>query len=197
MPDTAKPINRHPPGSSQDKHQTLVLMSSMPYDTSSMVHCRSSSRTTPATSRVTFPQRSPRQSSANAACGGLEPSPAQRFRRTYLHLQHSTAIHTMSAPTSTPRNHIKGHTMLVTQQHQVRQVGRSAFAPVRVGMGRGSRISPGRLPVPLSRTGRAAFTASGSPRARPAWGWWCWSCLRFAVVAAGVHLRFPPSSLDD
>jgi len=35
---------------------------------------------------------------------------------------------------------------------------------VRVGKGRGVRVSPGRFPLPLSRTGRAALTASGSPQ---------------------------------
>jgi hypothetical protein len=38
-----------------------------------------------------FPHRSPRQSSANAAVGGLEPLPAERLRRAYLHLPRSTA----------------------------------------------------------------------------------------------------------
>ena len=37
-----------------------------------------------------FPHRSPRQSSASAAVGGLESPPAGRFRRAYLHLPHST-----------------------------------------------------------------------------------------------------------
>ena len=38
-----------------------------------------------------FPACSPRQSSANAAVGGLEPPPAGRLRRAYLHLPCSTA----------------------------------------------------------------------------------------------------------
>ena len=37
-----------------------------------------------------FPHRSPRRSSANAACGGLEPPPEGRLRRACLHLSHST-----------------------------------------------------------------------------------------------------------
>jgi hypothetical protein len=37
-----------------------------------------------------FPARSPRQSSTDAAVGGLEPSPAGRLRRAYLHLPCST-----------------------------------------------------------------------------------------------------------
>src|SRR5882757_4694136 len=39
-------------------------------------------------------------------------------------------------------------------------------------MGRGARVSPGRFPMTLSRTGRAAFTASGSPQVPL--GGWCW-----------------------
>jgi len=38
-----------------------------------------------------FPRRSPQRSSANAAVGGLEPPPAGRLRRAYLHLPRSTA----------------------------------------------------------------------------------------------------------
>src|SRR3954471_747033 len=38
-----------------------------------------------------FPRRSPQRSSANAAVGGLEPPPAGRLRRDYLHLPRSTA----------------------------------------------------------------------------------------------------------
>src|SRR3954470_23257696 len=37
-----------------------------------------------------FPRRSPQRSSANAAVGGLEPPPAGRLRRAYLHLPRST-----------------------------------------------------------------------------------------------------------
>ena len=38
-----------------------------------------------------FPQRSPPRLLTVAACGGLEPSPDGRLRRTYLHLLHSIA----------------------------------------------------------------------------------------------------------
>jgi len=63
----------------------------MHYDTSSMVHCRSSSRITPAASSATFPWRSPprlihRSSSwrfGTSACTaipkGLPSSPAQHW----------------------------------------------------------------------------------------------------------------------
>src|SRR4029077_8373273 len=38
-----------------------------------------------------FPQRSPPRLLTVAACGGLEPAPDGRLRRTYLHLLHSIA----------------------------------------------------------------------------------------------------------
>jgi hypothetical protein len=44
------------------------------------------------------PHRSPRQSSANAAVGGLKPPPAGRLRRANLHLRWNTA--SRSSPTS-------------------------------------------------------------------------------------------------
>jgi MFS family permease len=46
--------------------------------------------------------------------------------------------------------------------------GAGMLITVRVGMGRVSWISPGRFPMPLFRTGRAAHTASGSPQVT----WW-------------------------
>lgn len=46
-----------------------------------VVHSRSPSRSPPDSSRLPFPHRSPRQSSASAACGGLTPPPAGRRRR--------------------------------------------------------------------------------------------------------------------
>jgi hypothetical protein len=45
----------------------------------------------PDVSSTPFPTRSPRQSSANAAVGGLKPPPAGRLRRANLHLPRSTA----------------------------------------------------------------------------------------------------------
>src|SRR5439155_17627305 len=47
-----------------------------------------------------FPHRSPRRSSANAACVGLKPPPAGRLRRAYLHHSRSTAF--QKAPTYIP-----------------------------------------------------------------------------------------------
>src|SRR6201993_4339379 len=62
----------------------LMAMVSMPLwldDTSTAVRGYSSSWSPPDTSRAPFPHRSPRWSSANAACGGLKPPPDRRLRR--------------------------------------------------------------------------------------------------------------------
>jgi hypothetical protein len=81
-----------------------------------------------------------------------------------------TSISGTALPSSDPGFYIStsqsnsGHTVLGTDQHQIVQRGRPARGPVGVGMGRVSRVSPGRFPMPLRRTGRAAFTASGSPQ---------------------------------
>ena len=47
-----------------------------------------------------FPHRSPRRSSANAACGGLKPPPDRRLRRATLHLLQNTA--SRSSPITLP-----------------------------------------------------------------------------------------------
>ena len=52
--------------------------------------CAPSFRSPPDASRAPFPHRSPRRSSANAACGGLQPPTAGRLRTANLHLLHST-----------------------------------------------------------------------------------------------------------
>ena len=58
-----------------------VLMPFHSLDASAVVHSRSPSRSPPDSSRLPFPHRSARQSSANAPCGGLTPPPAGRRRR--------------------------------------------------------------------------------------------------------------------
>jgi hypothetical protein len=92
MPDTTWPINGHPPGSSRNSSYIPVSMSSVSFTTR---HQRIAYARLPdpyLTHQVRlFPHRSPRQSSANAAVGGLKPPPAGRLRRAYLHLSHSTA----------------------------------------------------------------------------------------------------------
>jgi hypothetical protein len=88
MPDTTWPINGRPPGSSRDYSQAPVSMPPKSYDTSNS-DCLPDPHLTHQV-RL-FPHRSPRQASTNAAVGGLEPPPAGRLRRAYLHLPCNTA----------------------------------------------------------------------------------------------------------
>jgi len=92
MPDTAWPVGGHPPGLSRDSRYIPVSMSPVFVSTR---HQRFACARLPdphLTHQVRlFPHRSPRQSSANAAVGGLKPPPAGRLRRAYLHLPRSTA----------------------------------------------------------------------------------------------------------
>ena len=86
MPDTTWPVSGPPPGSSRadllhpDFDATLLSN-----DTSTAIpeteDCAPSFRSPPDASRAPFPHRSPRRSSANAACGGLKPPTAGRLRR--------------------------------------------------------------------------------------------------------------------
>jgi hypothetical protein len=89
MPVTAWPVNGRPPGSIP---RPLVRPGfgdiRICFDTSSSDHLPDPYLTHQV--RL-FPHRSPRQSSANAAVGGLKPPPAGRLRRAYLHLPCSTA----------------------------------------------------------------------------------------------------------
>ena len=68
-----------------------IARASTSSDYISTLRQRSSSRSPPDASWAPFPHRSPRRSSANAACGGLEPPPAGRLRGAFPHLSHSTA----------------------------------------------------------------------------------------------------------
>ena len=76
----------HPPGSSRayllHPGFDATLLSN---DTSTAIpeteDCAPSFRSPPDASRAPFPHRSPRRSSANAACGGLQPPTAGRLRR--------------------------------------------------------------------------------------------------------------------
>ena len=92
MPDTAWPVNGHPPDSSRDHEDVPVLMPSKKISTlHQRFACARLSDPYLNHRMVLFPHCSPRQSSANAAVGGLEPSPVGRLRRAYLHLPRSTA----------------------------------------------------------------------------------------------------------
>ena len=91
MPDTTWPVGGHPPGSSRDSRYIPVPMPPLSVSTR---HQRFACARLPdpyLTHPVRlFPHRSPRQSSANAAVGGLKSPPAGRLRRAYLHLPRST-----------------------------------------------------------------------------------------------------------
>ena len=80
MPGTTWPVNGHPPGSSRDYPPAPVLM---PANLFRHVNGCNARLPDPRLTREPglFPHRSPRQSSANAAVGGLKPPPAGRLRR--------------------------------------------------------------------------------------------------------------------
>jgi len=80
MPDTTWPVNGHPPGSSRDYPPAPV---SMPANLFRHVNGYNARLPDPRLTREPglLPHRSPRQSSANAAVGGLKPPPAGRLRR--------------------------------------------------------------------------------------------------------------------
>jgi hypothetical protein len=92
MPDTAWPVGGHPPGLSRNSWYIPVSMSPVYVSTR---HQRFACARLPdpyLTHQVRlFPHRSPQQSLANAAVGGLKPSPAGRLRRAYLHPPRGTA----------------------------------------------------------------------------------------------------------
>jgi hypothetical protein len=94
MPDTAWPVSGHLPSSSRAYLRHPVLMPSTWVTTrqqrSPHGDCAPSFQSPPDASRAPFPHRSPRRSSANAACGGLKPPTAGRLRRANLHLLHNT-----------------------------------------------------------------------------------------------------------
>ena len=89
MPGTTWPVNGYPPGSSRDYPPAPV---SMPANLFRHVNGYNARLPDPRLTREPglLPHRSPRQSSANAAVGGLGPPPAGRSRRAYLHRPHST-----------------------------------------------------------------------------------------------------------
>jgi hypothetical protein len=80
MPGTTWPVNGHPPGSSRDYPPAPV---SMPANLFRHVNGYNARLPDPRLTREPglLPHRSPRQSSANAAVGGLKPPPAGRLRR--------------------------------------------------------------------------------------------------------------------
>jgi hypothetical protein len=83
MPDTAWPVDRFPPGSipGSNTHPGFDAIFAC-FDTSSVVHSRSSSWLAPdPVTAGPSPQCSPPRLLTDAACGGLTPPPAERRRR--------------------------------------------------------------------------------------------------------------------
>ena len=90
MPGTTWPVNGHPPGSSRDYPPAPV---SMPANLFRHVNGYNARLPDPRLTREPglLPHRSPRQSSANAAVGGLKPPPqGDSEGPTILHLVQST-----------------------------------------------------------------------------------------------------------
>src|SRR5258707_9639291 len=73
---------RRPPRSTLFPYTTLFRSPAIPKNED----CAPSSRSPPDASRAPFPHRSPRRSSANAACGGLSLPPQGDSEGANLHL---------------------------------------------------------------------------------------------------------------
>src|SRR6266849_566291 len=134
MPDTTWPVGGHPPGSSRDSWYIPVSMSPVYVSTR---HQRFACARLPdphLTHQVRlFPHRSPRQSSANAAVGGLKPPPAGRLRRAYLHLSRSTASRssTYIKLLSAFVTHTSANTRKINLSRKVRLAGGRSRRPRR------------------------------------------------------------------
>ena len=95
MPDTARPVDRHPSDSSQDSIKALVSMSlSLTTRLQWFTHVRLPGPYLPHPVRL-FHDAHHHGSFTAAAHGGLTPAPACRCRRTYLHLHNSTTIESL------------------------------------------------------------------------------------------------------
>src|SRR3954462_5135429 len=127
MPDTTWPVGGHPPGSSREPTARprficrVALFRHVSSDSLALVS------PTPAChlDGCLFLDRSPQQSSANAARGGLKPPPAGRLRRAYLHHPNSTNY---SAPDHLP-THRTPFTVRDTRRGKVRIVGLTCADP--------------------------------------------------------------------
>ena len=92
MPDADRAVNRHLPDLSCGNETSAVLTSSPRFDTSSVVHLRSTLRPIPDQIEFgLFLSRSPQRLLNDAAVGGLKPPPVRRLRGTYPHLLCSIA----------------------------------------------------------------------------------------------------------
>ena len=109
MPDTARPVDRFPSGSSQDSIKALVSMSpSLTTRLQWFTHVRLPDPYLPHPVRL-FHDAHHHGSFTAAAHGGLTPAPACRCRRTYLHLHNSTTIESLRLLHQTSQSS-SGHT---------------------------------------------------------------------------------------
>jgi hypothetical protein len=93
MPDAVRAVSRLPPDLSRSPDHAPVSTPLRKITTrhQRFAHARLPDPHLTRSPPRLFPQRSPPRHLTDAACGGLEPPPAGRPRRTYLHLLHSTA----------------------------------------------------------------------------------------------------------
>src|SRR6266700_7311072 len=107
MPDTARPIHRHPSDLSQDSIKALVSMShSLTTRHQWFTHVRLPGPHLPHHVRL-FHDAHYHGSFTAAARGGLTPAPACRCRRTYLHLHNSTTTGKLRPLHRNPPNHLQ------------------------------------------------------------------------------------------
>jgi hypothetical protein len=104
--------NGHPPDSSRaDLLHPGFDATLLSNDTSTAIpeneDCAPSSRSPPDASRAPFPHRSPRRSSANAACGGLQPPSARATAKGQTFIS-CTAPCPKALPTNRTPFHVRG-----------------------------------------------------------------------------------------
>ena len=136
MPDTAWPTSRPPPGSSRGSGSAPVSMSSSRFDTSSVVHSRSPSWSTPdALYGAPSPQRSAPRLLTDAPCGGLRPPPARAAAEDHQPLRPAPPSPIQHRITRSDLLHrtslsVRGHTAGLRLSHSraVRGRGESASA---------------------------------------------------------------------
>ena len=102
----------HPPDSSRaDLLHPGFDVTLLSNDTSTAIpeneDCAPSSRSPPDASRAPFPHRSPRRSSANAACGGLQPPSARAAAKGHTFIS-CTAPCQEALPTNRTPFHVRG-----------------------------------------------------------------------------------------
>ena len=186
MPDTARPIHRHPPGSSRSRHQSPVLMSSH-----TLRHVLNGSLTF-AFSDHTCRINVRRFRDAHHDSLQLTQLTAVWNPRLHNDSEGPTFISSTAFQSSDSGFYIRtsqshsGHTVALAEQDEVRDARLPCVDPVSVGRRRGVPIARVRFLRPPSRTGRAAFTASGSPRVPSGWLWFGFGAPGRGDVGASV-----------